>query len=235
MHQPNPTEFGLRHDDVAVLDRLEDKVVVRVFGWGVLGGTVVGFIVGYLGGDIVLAFISSLQAAALAFVICLPVAATWDSIASVFSRRIRAYRRFKRALSAFKAWDRRTRESFWRSLSGRAFEIEPAMLFERQGYKVELTPAPGDKGIDIILRRPGNTTLVQCKQTSKPVGPAVARELYGALVASEAQEAVLASISGVTAGVRDFVAGKPIRIMRLSDIIAMHQALDSSRQQQPSA
>lgn len=65
---------------------------------------------------------------------------------------------------------------------------------------------------------------MQCKATSKPVGPAVARELYETLVASGADEAILAATSGVTQGTRAFLKGKPITVMALAQIVAWHAA-----------
>lgn len=117
----------------------------------------------------------------------------------------------------------RTRSEFWWSLAGHRFERELAILFQRQGYNVELTPGSNDGGIDIILKRSGRTTAVQCKRTQQPVGPAVAREFYGALIASGADDGILAATGGVTSGVSAFIAGKPIRVMDLSDILRLQR------------
>ena len=91
---------------------------------------------------------------------------------------------------------------------------------------MELTPGSGDKGVDIILRRSGRTIVVQCKQTRTPVGPAAARELYGVLIASKADEGILASVGGATTGVHEFFRGKPLRVMDLSEILALHKKHD---------
>jgi HJR/Mrr/RecB family endonuclease len=132
------------------------------------------------------------------------------------------YRAFRKARADYRAWKTRTLLAFWRGLSGRAFEHELALLFDRKGYSVELTPATGDKGIDIVVERDGRKTIVQCKATSKPVGPAVARELYGTLVASGADDAILATIGGVTSGTREFLRGKAIKILTITEIVAWH-------------
>jgi restriction system protein len=90
---------------------------------------------------------------------------------------------------------------------------------------VQRTPGSGDAGIDIILQRSGKTTVVQCKQTKNPVGPAVARELYGALIASKADDGILAVTGGVTSGVHQFFVGKPLRVMGLLEIIGLQRAV----------
>ena len=70
-----------------------------------------------------------------------------------------------------------THAAFWQSHSGHQFEHELAKLFTRDGYDTKVTRGSGDGGIDIILRRSGLPTVVQCKQTKSPIGPARARSL----------------------------------------------------------
>jgi restriction system protein len=146
-----------------------------------------------------------------------------DRLAAYLDPRVRKHQQFEDADRAFREWDRRARVEFWTSLSGRTFERELARLFQREGYDVELTPGSGDEGVDIVLKRFGRTTVVQCKQTQVAVGPAVARELYGAMVAAKADEGILASVGGATRSVHDFFGGKPLRVMDLSEIIALHR------------
>jgi len=66
---------------------------------------------------------------------------------------------------------------------------------------------------------------VQCKQTRHPVGPAVARELYGALLDWKADDGVLAVTGGVTSGVNQFFDGKPLRVMDLGQILSLHESV----------
>jgi restriction system protein len=55
--------------------------------------------------------------------------------------------------------------------------------FRRQGYTVEETSLGGaDGGIDLILRKDGRRTLVQCKQWKRQrVGVNIVREMAGLL------------------------------------------------------
>lgn len=82
-----------------------------------------------------------------------------------------------------------------------------------------------DKGIDIKLTKDGKNMIVQCKAHKNPIGPSVVRELYGTLVSSKADEAILASISGFTAGVIEFVRDKPIKLISLNDILEMQKTV----------
>src|SRR5579864_7973539 len=106
--------------------------------------------------------------------------------------------------------------AYWRSLSGRKFEGKVAAMLAGKGFQVEIQRPTieyfggkartivGDQGIDIVARKDGRKIIVQCKGTKNPVGPAVARELYGTLLASDADHAILATTAGVTKATRTF-------------------------------
>lgn len=50
---------------------------------------------------------------------------------------------------------------------GNYFEHKVAKVFRSKGYKVQVTPATGDCGIDLILRKGGKTIGVECKNYNK--------------------------------------------------------------------
>lgn len=52
-----------------------------------------------------------------------------------------------------------------------------AELFRRENYSVEITEGLKDKGADLLLRRNGETTVVQVKHWRKPVGMSAVREV----------------------------------------------------------
>ena len=116
---------------------------------------------------------------------------------------------------------RRTLVEYWMSLSGLEFELEMANLYARLGYRVESTPTSGDQGIDLVLRKDGRTTVVQCKSHKSPVGPAVVRELFGSMVASGANGAILACTGGFTKGAVEFAQGRPITLVSAEDIVTL--------------
>lgn len=117
----------------------------------------------------------------------------------------------------------RTQTAYWNSLSGRSFEHEVANVYSRLGYKVEVTPYSNDKGIDIWLTRNDERIAVQCKAHAKPIGPAVARELFGATQHHNITSSVIVSRSGFTKGVYEFVVGKKIQLIGVSDLIAFQE------------
>lgn len=134
---------------------------------------------------------------------------------------------YEKDSKAYEYWQYRNKMDFWINLRGIDFEKELAKLFKLAGYSVILTKGSGDEGIDIELRRDGKYTIVQCKAHKKPVGPSCARELYGTLVSSRADEAILASINGFTSGVNIFVFDKKIQLWDVHDIIRFKESLKS--------
>lgn len=91
-------------------------------------------------------------------------------------------------------------------LTPRSFEEFVGELFEREGFKVELTPPSRDGGRDILAVRSSTLgdqlVLVECKRYSpeRPVGVGFVRALYGVLEHEKASRAVLATTSHFTKG-----------------------------------
>ncbi len=150
--------------------------------------------------------------------------ATVEETEKLRQKAERQRREDERARQAALLAEERKREQYWESLGGIEFERELGKLFGARGYRVEFTPTVGDQGIDLILRKDGKTTVVQCKAHSRPVGPAVARELYGSMVAYKADNAILACTGGFTDGVFKFAQGKPIRLISSRDIARVAEA-----------
>ena len=147
--------------------------------------------------------------------------ATYSKAKDVLREAERARREAERARQQAEYARLRKLTGYWMSLSGIQFEHELGSLYRELGYQVQSTPASGDQGIDLILRKDGDTTIVQCKSYNRPVGPAAARELYGTLTACGAKDAVLACTAGFTQGVFDFVRGKPITLISAQDLALM--------------
>ena len=151
--------------------------------------------------------------------------ARWEPIWAAVRQQVEAEERAERERQQAEQARLRMHREYWMGLSGAEFEQELAALFERRGYRVESTPTTGDGGIDIIARKAGKTTIVQCKRYKSPVGVSVARDLYGTLVSSSADRAILACTGGFTKGVKDFVEGKPITLVDAWDIIKVAESI----------
>lgn len=116
--------------------------------------------------------------------------------------------------------------AYWQNLDGHAFEREFARLLTRHGYRTEVTRGSGDGGVDIIADDGNGLIAVQCKRHKNPVGPAVIRELYGAVTAGKYRTGMLAVTGGVTKGVHEFIEGKPLQIVDLLQIVQLQMELN---------
>jgi restriction system protein len=124
------------------------------------------------------------------------------------------------AISAFRAWktgrmlERQTSIESLRALPWKRFEDLLGEAYRRQGYRVEETLGGGaDGGVDLVLRKDGRTTLVQCKRWKQSVSVQTVRELYGVLIDRGAAGAKLVATTTFTADAVAFASGKPIELV----------------------
>jgi restriction system protein len=223
MNKPTLEEFNITENDIETTKQIKRYLIglsclLIPIGWSLIGFEI-------LNNSVLIPFVAFFSSPPLGTMALYYISKGILSFCLPSFRNVHKYNVVKKD---YENWQIRTQELFWTSLSGSQFEQELARVYKQMGYDVELTPSSGDRGIDIILKRNNRTTIVQCKATKRPVGPAVARELYGTLIESGMDDAVLASISGCTTGVRRFITNKPIKIVTLNDIIKFQQRLDTT-------
>jgi Predicted endonuclease distantly related to archaeal Holliday junction resolvase and Mrr-like restriction enzymes len=111
--------------------------------------------------------------------------------------------------------DTRTGLDSLATLGWRQFELLVGEAFRRQGYVVEETGLGGaDGGIDLILRRDGRRTLVQCKQWRRSRVPvSMVREMYGLLAHHGADAVLIVALGAFTTDAQRFAGGKPIELI----------------------
>ena len=98
--------------------------------------------------------------------------------------------------------------------SGAEFETLVAWAFRSKGFRVEQVGGADDGGIDLLVWKGSRHAIVQCKAHAKPVGPAVLRDLLGALNhTAEAEIAFLATTNGVSSNALAWSADKPIVVL----------------------
>lgn len=109
------------------------------------------------------------------------------------------------------------------ALGWRDFEQLVGEAFRRQGYIVEETGLGGaDGGIDLILRKNGKRTLVQCKKWDRQkVNVSVVREMYGLLAHHGADEVRIATVGGYTPDAARFAQDKPIALIDGEALLGM--------------
>ncbi len=102
-----------------------------------------------------------------------------------------------------------------RGLSWADFERYVAEAYRRQGYHVELCGHPaGDGGVDVVLRRDGTTTLVQCKHwKSRKTGVKTVRELLGVMTSRQADGGIVICSGGFTEHASVFAEANRIQLV----------------------
>ena len=107
-------------------------------------------------------------------------------------------------------------------LSPEAFEHWVADIFRARGYEAVIQGTHGtggDHGIDIIIQRPGERAVVQCKNfRAWAVGEPTMRDLFGTMHAAGADRAYLVTTGRTTGPARAWVIGKPIEIWDGKDL-----------------
>lgn len=116
-----------------------------------------------------------------------------------------------------------------RSIDWREFELLVGEAFRRQGYTIAETGLGGaDGGIDLVLRKQGEVTLVQCKQWRKQrVDVRIVREMYGLMAHHGAQAVKIVCVGDFTPEARRFAQGKRIELIHGEDLLAMVRSVQS--------
>jgi restriction system protein len=101
------------------------------------------------------------------------------------------------------------------SLNWQDFELLVGQAFRVQGYAVTETGQGGaDGGIDLVLTKGRERTLVQCKHwRAQMVGVAIVRELYGAMAAYGAVAGIVVTSGSFSADAKAFASGRNVSLM----------------------
>ena len=95
------------------------------------------------------------------------------------------------------------------------FEYLVAEAYRRRGFTVDYSLGKGsDGGVDLVLRKDGRRSLVQCKQWKVlSVGRPVLQQMFGIMTAEGADEAIIVTSGRFTDEARGFASGKPIQLL----------------------
>jgi restriction system protein len=116
------------------------------------------------------------------------------------------------------------------SLSWSEFEQLVAELFRRQGYAVTENLIGGpDGGVDLVLRKGSDHTLVQCKHwRTQRVGASVVRELKGVMAARGISGGFVVSSGTFTDQARAFAAEARIGLVDGPQLMSMRHQFSRS-------
>ena len=121
-----------------------------------------------------------------------------------------------------------------RQLSWQEFELLVGEYFRRRGYVVQENGGGGaDGGVDLVLTKTGQKTIVQCKRWKNvQVGVSPVRELYGVMVAEKAVACIFVSSGRYTQEAESFAGNKPIELI---DGEALYKLINEVRSTRNSA
>ncbi|WP_235976342.1 restriction endonuclease [Niallia circulans] len=98
-------------------------------------------------------------------------------------------------------------------MSGRKFEEYLLALLKAKGYYVQLTPASGDYGADLILSAKGKKIIVQAKRYKKNVGIKAVQEIASAKSHYKADECWVVTNSFFTEQARKLANSNQVRLI----------------------
>lgn len=118
-----------------------------------------------------------------------------------------------------------------RAMAWREFEMLCGEAYRRKGFAVQENGLGGaDGGIDLILRRGGETWLVQCKRwRTFKVGVKDIRELYGIVMAERASRGAFITSGEYTQEARAFAEGKPLDLVDGSQLLELVREVQVQR------
>ena len=116
-----------------------------------------------------------------------------------------------------------------REMTWQEFEHLVGEAYRQQGYKVEEKGGSGpDGGVDIVLRRAGETVLVQCKQwKSQQVGVKPLRELRGVVANKQATQGIFVTCGGYTQAALSEFADQPLELIDGSNLLRLVQEVQN--------
>lgn len=109
------------------------------------------------------------------------------------------------------------------------FEKIVALVYEKLGYAVTRRGgANPDGGIDLIIRKDGQTAAVQCKQWKTwNVGVRAVREFLGALTHEGIQKGIFITMRGYTGEAKQLAQEHGIEIVNETDLARMLESTDA--------
>ena len=109
----------------------------------------------------------------------------------------------------------RSKQGLLLNMDWREFEMLVGEAFRQRGFSIKELGGNGkDGGVDIILKKEGDTYLVQCKHwKALKVGVQIVRELYGVMAARGATGGYIVTSGVFTEDAQSFANGRNIELI----------------------
>ena len=106
-------------------------------------------------------------------------------------------------------------------MNGREFENYLGALFEAMGYEVEMTPASGDYGADLLIETDEKCIVVQAKRYSKAVGISSIQEVFSAKMYYQADEAWVVTNHSFSKNARELAKRSGVKLFAREELIQL--------------
>jgi restriction system protein len=118
-----------------------------------------------------------------------------------------------------------------RAASWKDFEYLVAEAYRRQGFEVDYSVGKGaDGGVDLVLRKDGRKSLVQCKQWKTfSVGRPVLQQMFGIMNDQNADEVIVVTSGQFTVEAREFAQRNPIRLVDGPKLLELVRSVQAGR------
>jgi len=99
------------------------------------------------------------------------------------------------------------------SMTGYEFEELLKQLFERMGFAVEQTKLSGDQGADLVVKKLGETTVIQAKRSNSKIGNDAVQEVVAARGHYNAQKGIVMSNNYFTPAAKELAKSNKITLI----------------------
>jgi restriction system protein len=114
-------------------------------------------------------------------------------------------------------------------MDGLDFEHYLVPLFEKLGYRAEVTKGSGDFGADLILHKRGKKYVVQAKRYSSSIGVSAVQQVVGAIRYYKAQGAMVVTNNYFTPAAEDLAKHNKVRLIDRDELSYMIGNLQRNR------
>lgn len=120
-----------------------------------------------------------------------------------------------------------------KEIDHRQFEVFCCELYKALGYSATITSATHDGGVDVILKRYGVTTFVECKHYAENnmIGREICQKLLGSCVMNKADKAIIFTTGGINRNAKECKRKvNHLEIIDFNGIFDLFNNLSSSKQ-----
>jgi restriction system protein len=95
------------------------------------------------------------------------------------------------------------------------------MFFQKQGHSVEIVPPTRNNGVDVIIKKPGMSTVIRVKRQSQPVDATAVEEVREAETTEKADQAWIITNSSFTDDAIEAASTSDVKLFDRDSVIAM--------------